>query len=83
MKKLNIIYEMRFTCDERLIDRINYEWEYALDEIEGDESEEEIFEIALAYALGENYDVSFNEREAIMTQSHEIYKWWKENKENE
>ena len=83
MKELTVKYEMNFTCDEWLIDRINCEWEYALDEIEGNESEEEIFEIALAYALADNYDVSYNEREAIMTQSHEIYKWWKENKENE
>ena len=82
MKKLNIRYELTFTCDEWLIDRINREWEYALDEIEGNESEEEIFEIALAYALADSYDVSYNGREAIMAQSHEIYKWWKENKEN-
>ena len=82
MKKLNIKYEMTFTCDEWLINRINCEWDYALDEIEGTETEEEIFEIALAYALGEYYDVSYNEREAIMAQSHEIYKWWKENKNN-
>lgn len=80
MKKLNIIYEMKFTCDKWLIDRINCEWEYALDEVEGTETEEEIFEIALAYALTDNYDLSYNEREAIMTQSHEIYEWWKENK---
>ena len=79
MKKLNIRYEMRFTCDEWLIDCINYEWEYALDEIEGNESEEEIFEIALGYALTDSYDVGYNECEAIMVQSHEIYKWWKEN----
>lgn len=82
MKELTIKYEMTFTCDEWLIDRINYEWEYALDEIEGDESEEEIFEIALAYVFEDNYAISYNEREAIMAQSHEIYKWWKENKEN-
>lgn len=80
MKKLDIRYEMIFTCDEWLIDRINYEWEYTLEEIEGTETEEEIFEIALAYALADNYDVGYNEREAIMAQSHEIYKWWKENK---
>lgn len=80
MNELTIKYEMTFTCDEWLILRINYAWGYALDEIEGDESEEEIFEIALGYALTDNYDVSYNEREAIMTQSHEIYKWWKENK---
>ena len=79
MKKLNIKYELTFICDEWLIDRINHEWEYALDEIEGNESEEEIFEIALAYALAYSYDVSYNEREAIMAQSQEIYKWWKEN----
>ena len=83
MKELEIKYEMNFICDEWLIMRVDYEWEYALDEIEGDESEEEIFEIALAYALEDNYGLSFNEREAIMAQSHEIYKWWKENKENE
>lgn len=80
MKKLNIRYELTFTCDEWLIARIDHEWDYALDEIEGNESEEEIFEIALAYALADNYDVSYNGREAIMAQSHEIYKWWKENK---
>ena len=79
MKKLNIKYELTFICDEWLIDRINHEWEYALDEIEGNESEEEIFEIALAYALADSYDVCYNEREAIMAQSQEIYKWWKEN----
>ena len=79
MKKLNIKYELTFICDEWLIDRINHEWEYALDEIEGNESEEEIFEIALAYALADSYDVSYYEREAIMAQSQEIYKWWKEN----
>ena len=82
MKELNIKYEMTFTCDEWLIERINYEWEYALDEIEGTETEEEIFEIAFSYALEENYDLSYNEREAIFSQIHEIYKWWKENKDN-
>lgn len=82
MKELTIKYEMNFTCDEWLIMRINYEWGYALDEIEGTETEEEIFEIALMYALVDNYDVNYNEREAIMAQSHEIYKWWKENKDN-
>ena len=82
MKELTIKYEMSFICDEWLIKRINYEWDYALDEIEGTETEEEIFEIALAYALGDNYDVSYNELKAIMVQSHEIYKWWKENKDN-
>jgi hypothetical protein len=80
VKKLNIRYELTFTCDEWLIDRIDHEWDYALDEIEGTETEEEIFEIALAYALVDSYNVSYNEREAIMTQSHEIYEWWKENK---
>ena len=83
MKELNIKYELAFTCDEWLIDRINYEWDYALDDIEGTETEEEIFEIALGYALTDNYNVGYNECEAIMAQSHEIYKWWKENKENE
>lgn len=82
MKELTIKYEMTFTCDEWLIMCINYEWVYALDAVEGTETEEEIFEIALAYAIEDNYGLSFNEREAIMTQSHEIYKWWKENKEN-
>lgn len=83
MKKLNIRYEMIFTFDEWLITCINNEWEYALDEIEGTEAEEEIFEIALAYALADCCDVSYNERKAILSQSHEIYKWWKENKDNE
>ena len=83
MKELNIKYELTFTCDDWLINSINYEWEYALDDIEGTETEEEIFEIALGYALTDNYDVSYKECEAIMTQSHEIYKWWKENIENE
>lgn len=83
MKKLSIKYEMTFTCDEWLIEHINHEWEYALDETEGTETEEEIFEIALAYALSDNYAISYNERDAIHNQSHEIYKWWKENKENE
>lgn len=82
MKELNIKYEMTFTCDEWLIKCINQEWEFALDEIEGTETEEEIFEIALGYALTGYYDVSYNECEAIMDQSDEIYKWWKENKEN-
>lgn len=83
MKDLNIKYELTFTCDGYLINSINYEWEYALDDIEGTETEEEIFEIALGYALADNYDVSCKECEAIMAQSHEIYKWWKENIENE
>ena len=82
MKELNIKYELTFTCDDWLINSINYEWEYALDDIEGTETEEEIFEIALGYALTDNYDVSYKECEAIMAQSHEIYKWWKENIEN-
>ena len=82
MKELKIRYELTFTCDEWLIEQINYEWEYALDEIEGTETEEEIFAIALGYALTDNYDVSYNECEAIMAQSHEIYKWWKENKKS-
>lgn len=80
MKKLNIRYEMNFTCDEWLIKCINDAWEYALEDIEGTETEEEIFVIALGYALTDNYDVGYNECEAIMAQSHEIYKWWKENK---
>lgn len=83
MKELNISYELTFTCDEWLIMRINHEWQYALDEIEGTETEEEIFEIAFSYALEDNYGLSYAEREAIMAQSHEIYEWWKENKENE
>ena len=82
MNELNIKYEMTFTCDEWLIRHINHEWGNALDETEGAETEEEIFEIALSYALEENYALSYNEREAIFAQSHEIYKWWKENKEN-
>ena len=82
MKELNIKYEMTFTCDEWLIERINDEWEYALDDIEGTETGEEIFEIAFSYALEEYYDLSYNEREAIFSQIHEIYKWWKENKDN-
>ena len=73
---------MTFTCDEWLIDRIDEEWGYALEEIEGTETEEEIFEIAFEYALEDNYGVSYGERKAIIAQSHEIYKWWKENKEN-
>lgn len=83
-KKLNVRYEMIFTCDEWLIKQIKDEWEYALDEVDDPETteEEEIFKIALAYALIDNYALSYNEREAIFTQSHEIYKWWKENKDN-
>ena len=75
---------MVFTCDEWLIGHIEDVWEYALDEVENPETaeEEEIFEIALAYAFIDNYDLSYNEREAIFTQLHEIYKWWKENKDN-
>lgn len=80
MKELDIKYELTFTCDKWLIEQINYEWEFALDEIEGTETEEEIFEIALGYALNDSYAVSYKECEAIMVQSHEIYKWWKENK---
>lgn len=80
MKKLSIKYERTFTCDEWLIKCINEEWEYALEDIEGTETEEEIFEIALGYALDDNYDVSCAECEAIMAQSHKIYEWWKENK---
>ena len=82
MEKLNIWYEMTFTCDEWLIMYINYAWGYALEDIEGTETEEEIFEIALGYALTDNYDVGYNECEAIMAHSHEIYEWWKENKES-
>lgn len=80
MNELNIKYELTFTCDEWLIKYINEEWEPALEVIEGAEAEEEIFKIALGYALTGNYDVGYNECEAIMAQSHEIYKWWKENK---
>ena len=80
MKELNIKYELTFTCDEWLIERINCAWGYALDDIEGTETEEEIFEIALGYALTDNYYVSYTECKAAMAQSHEIYKWWKENK---
>lgn len=80
MKELEIRYEMTFICDEWLIRNINYEWEYALDEVEETATEEEIFEIALGYALNDSYAVSYKECEAIMAQSHEIYKWWKENK---
>lgn len=83
MKELNIKYELTFTCDEWLINCINYAWDDALEDIEGTETEEEIFEIALGYALTDNYDISYKECEAIMAQSHEIYKWLKENKENE
>lgn len=82
MKELEIRYEMTFTCDEWLIRYINYEWKYALDNVEGTKKEEKIFTIALGYALTGNYDIGYNECEAIMAQSHEIYKWWKENKEN-
>lgn len=82
MEKLNINYEMTFTCDEWLIEQIDLAWDSAIDEIEGNETEEEIFKIALAYALADYYDVSYNEREKILNQSNKIYKWWKENKEN-
>lgn len=80
MKELEIRYEMTFICDEWLIRNINYEWEYALDEVEETATEEEIFEIALGYALNDSYAISYKECEAIMAHSHEIYKWWKENK---
>lgn len=75
---------MTFTCGEWLLRCINYEQEYALDDIEGTETEEEeIFIIVLGYALTDNYDAGYNECKAIMAHSHEIYEWWKENKENE
>lgn len=83
MKELEVKYEMVFTCDELLIESINIAWESAFDEIEGTETEEEIFEIALAYALADRYYISYHERDAILQQSSKIYKWWKENKENE
>lgn len=81
MKKLTIKYEMTFSCDEYLLEKINYEWTDAVKENEG-ETEKEIFETALAWALDEFFSVSMDEIEAILTQSDKIYKWWKENKKN-
>ena len=76
---MEIKYELSFECDDWLLEKINAEWSYALDEVEETAIEEEIFEIALAYALVDDFALGYNEREAIMAQSHEIYKWWKEN----
>ena len=81
MKELEIKYEMTFTCDEWLIECINRRWKTALDQTKGTETEEEIFEIVLDDVLFDKYFVSSREREAIIYQrSHEIYRWWKENK---
>ena len=76
---MEIKYELSFKCDDWLLEKINDEWSYALDEVEETAPEEEIFEIALAYALVDNFDLSYNEREAILAQSDKIYEWWKEN----
>ena len=81
MKKLTIKYEMTFSCDEYLLEKINYEWADAAKE-NGIATEKEIFETALAWALEEFFSVSMDEIEAILTQSDKIYKWWKENKKN-
>ena len=76
---MEIKYELSFECDDWLREKIDAEWSYALDEVEETTTEEEIFEIALAYTLEDNYCVSYNEREAILAQSDKIYEWWKEN----
>lgn len=81
MKKLIIKYEMTFSCDEYLLEKINYEWADAAKE-NGIATEKEIFETALAWALDEFFSVSMDEIEAILTQSDKIYKWWKENQKN-
>ena len=83
MKELNIKYELTFTCDEWLIVYINRAWKSAFNKTKGTKTEEEIFENVLDDVLFDKYFVSAREREAIIHQhSHEIYKWWKENKEN-
>lgn len=81
MKKLTIKYEMALSCNEYLLEKINYEWTDAAKE-NGIATEKEIFETALAWALEEFFSVSMDEIEAILTQSDKIYKWWKENKKN-
>ena len=81
MKELNIKYEMTLTCNEYLLEKINYEWADAAKE-NGIATEKEIFETALAWALEEFFSVSMDEIEAILTQSDKIYKWWKENQKN-
>ena len=78
MKKLTIKYEMTFSCNEYLLEKINYEWADAAEENEN-ATEKEIFETALAYALEEFFNVSMDEIEAILAQSDKIYEWWKEN----
>ena len=72
---------MTFSCDEYLLEKINYEWADAAKE-NGIATEKEIFETALAWALEEFFSVSMDEIEIILTQSDKIYKWWKENKKN-
>lgn len=81
MEKLTIKYEMTFSCDEYLLEKINYELADAVKENEG-EAEKEIFETALAWALDDFFSVSMGEIEVILTQSDKIYKWWKENQKN-
>lgn len=76
---MEIKYELSFECDDWLLEKIDAEWSYALDEVEETATEEEIFKIALSYALVDDYALGYNERKAIMAQSHEIYEWWKEN----
>lgn len=72
---------MTFSCDEYLLEKINYEWIDAVKENEG-ETEKEIFKTALAWALDEFFNISMDEIEIILTQSDKIYKWWKENQKN-
>ena len=72
---------MTFSCDEYLLEKINYELADAVKENEG-EAEKEIFETALAWALDDFFSVSMGEIEVILTQSDKIYKWWKENQKN-
>lgn len=81
MKELTIKYEMTLSCNEYLLEKINYEWTDAVKENEG-ETEKEIFEAALAWALDEFFNISMDEIEIILTQSDKIYKWWKENQKN-
>ena len=78
MKKLTIKYEMTFSCNEYLLEKINYEWADAAEANEN-ATEKEIFETALAWALDEFFSVSMDEIEAILAQSDKIYEWWKEN----
>lgn len=82
MKELEIKYELTFSCDDYLMEKIEEEMPFVREEAFNNETEEEIFEWALDEALQEYFPIGWNEREAIVAQSDKIYEWWKENKKN-